>query len=100
VSAGRLARTPIPKTTLGAPSSVLEGGAFDFAFSHSSRTHRNQSTALITVQPSISTIHCKILNNLIRPCYSLPCTPSPVTELIPWARSLAPTPPLALRNEE
>jgi hypothetical protein len=33
----------------------------------------NHSLALITVQPSFSVIHCKILNNPISPCYSLPC---------------------------
>jgi len=30
-----------------------------------------------TIQPSISTIQCFPLNNLIPACYSLPCTPSP-----------------------
>jgi hypothetical protein len=34
-------------------------------------SHRNHSLALITVQPSISTIHCKTLNNFIKACYSL-----------------------------
>ncbi len=34
-------------------------------------SHRNHSLALITVQPSISTIHCKALNNLSKVCYSL-----------------------------
>jgi hypothetical protein len=32
--------------------------------------HRNHSPALITVQPSFSTIPCKTLNNLIPACYT------------------------------
>ena len=31
VPSGRVARTINPETILGAPSSVLEGGAFDFS---------------------------------------------------------------------
>jgi len=38
-------------------------------FSCSSRIHRNHSPVLIAVQPSISTIYCKTLNNLISTCY-------------------------------
>src|SRR6266851_8728459 len=33
---------------------------------------RTVQPAPTTVRPSISTIHCKTLNNLIRPCYPLP----------------------------
>ncbi len=33
----------------------------------------NHSPALITIQPSFSTIPCKTLNILIKVCYSLPC---------------------------
>jgi hypothetical protein len=29
------------------------------------------------VQPSISTFHCKVLSNLISPCYAFPCSPNP-----------------------
>ena len=40
--------------------------------SRPSRIHRSHSLALITVQPSVSTIHCKTLSNLIRICYPAP----------------------------
>src|SRR4029077_11488477 len=74
-NSGREARTLTPQTSLGAPSSVLERGVFDSAFSCASRIHRNHLPALITVQPSISTVRCKTLNNFSKVCYSLPCLP-------------------------
>ncbi len=43
---------------------------------HSCLTPLNHSLNLITVRPSISTIHCKTLNNSNKMCYSLPCLPS------------------------
>ena len=64
-----VARTINPKAILGALPSVFEGGAFDFAFSRSSRTRGNDSPALITIQPSFSTIHCKPFNIPITSCY-------------------------------
>src|SRR6267154_6193019 len=75
-------------------------------FSSSSRIRRNHSPALMTVQPSFSTIRCKTLNILIKVCYSLPCllelSPepcSPVYQVYPelrgeprWATRFFPLP--------
>src|SRR5216684_3709650 len=41
----------------------------------SSRIYQKPFPALITVQPPISIVHCKALNNLLNSCYSLPCIP-------------------------
>jgi len=69
-----VARAINPKSTLGAPSSVLEGGAFDFCFF--SLTLNSTQPAPAAVQPLFSTIHCISLNQLILPCYPLLCTPN------------------------
>jgi hypothetical protein len=69
----RVDRTISPKMNLGALPSVVEGGAFDSAFSRSFRIHGNHSPAVITVQPSIPAIHCKALDNLSKACYSVLC---------------------------
>src|SRR6267143_6937715 len=46
-------------------------GLLTLLFSCPSCIRRNHSPALITVQPSISTLHCKTLNISIKVCYSL-----------------------------
>ncbi len=79
-----MARAINPKMNLGALPSGLEGGAFDSAFfllfSHPPNAIQ---PALIAVQPSLSTIHCKALNNFSKVCYSLPCISNPIFARLP-----------------
>ena len=54
------------------------GGSSDFVLSRSSDILRNHSPALITVQPSFSTIHCKTLSQTLLACYPSACLPSSI----------------------
>jgi hypothetical protein len=53
-------RVPNPRFVRVGPLTLL--------FSYSSRIQRNHSTALIAVQPSFSTIHCKTLDPSVLVC--------------------------------
>jgi hypothetical protein len=56
---------------------LSKGAGFDVAFSCSSRIYKNHSPALIAVQPSFSTVHCKTLNQSLLPCYPSPMFAKP-----------------------
>jgi len=98
-----------PGPICGIPSSSPAFQLSTVNFQPSTSVH----PALLTVQPSISPIPCKILNNLIRACYSLPCllalsyevftplalspegsleVPSSSTDSVPLHSSVAPSP--------
>jgi len=47
-------------------------------FSCPSSIHENHSPALITIQPSFSTIPCKTLNIFIKVCYPHLCLSNPI----------------------
>ena len=63
-------------------------------FAYSSPMRRGHSPALIAVQPSFSTFHCKILNNFSKACYSLPCISNPILARLTFPQPLIPLPPV------
>jgi hypothetical protein len=111
----QLSRITNQNSTEGAPRRLNLGPGVGFSsqrglltllFSCSSRIPRNHSLALIAVQPSFSTFHCKTLNILIKVCYSLPVvaamTPrrlhdfsSPLGHRPPWSYHHTGTLPLS-----
>ena len=61
----------------GAPGSLFEPGSCSCLLSSLAPMETIQP-APATIQPSISTFPCKVLSNLISPCYSFLCISNPI----------------------